>query len=147
MPFDATTRTNRAIPFAFEDYPELVDWSGRALHPHKRGFIAEDRPKILDRLGFDSDTFIEYGGRLLKEFGNAVGAPESIAHYYARRQSKYLRGFPAGKKNVRRRSRGVNIGPQQLSVFNKPAQGLSVKPEHPVFLTRFPPQMPRTPAP
>ena len=41
MPFDATGRTNWAIPFAFDDYLELVDWSGRAVHPHKRGFIAE----------------------------------------------------------------------------------------------------------
>ena len=98
MPFDATARANWAIPFGFEDYLELVDWSGRALHPHKRGFIAEHRPKILDRLGFDGDMFIEYGGRLLKEFGSAIGSPESIAHYCARRQSKYLRGVRLARK-------------------------------------------------
>ncbi len=31
MPFDATARTPWAVPFAFEDYLELVDWTGRAL--------------------------------------------------------------------------------------------------------------------
>lgn len=28
MPFDATARTPWAIPFAFTDYLELVDWTG-----------------------------------------------------------------------------------------------------------------------
>jgi hypothetical protein len=39
MPFDATARTPWAVPFAFEDYLELVDWTGRALRADKRGHI------------------------------------------------------------------------------------------------------------
>jgi hypothetical protein len=39
MPFDATARTPWAVPFAFEDYLELVDWTGRALRSDKRGRI------------------------------------------------------------------------------------------------------------
>ncbi len=31
MPFDATARTPWAVPFAFDDYLELVDWTGRAI--------------------------------------------------------------------------------------------------------------------
>jgi hypothetical protein len=83
--------------YSLNEY-ELVDWSGRTLHPHKRGFIAENRPKILDRLGFDGETFISYAGRLLKEFGTAVGAPDAITRYCARRQSKYLRGVRLARK-------------------------------------------------
>lgn len=32
MPFDATAQAPWAVPFAFEDYLDLVDWTGRALH-------------------------------------------------------------------------------------------------------------------
>ncbi|MGH8498461.1 MAG: hypothetical protein ACRERV_06625 [Methylococcales bacterium] len=39
MPFDATGQTSRAIPFEFDDYLEPVDWTGRAIHPGKRGQI------------------------------------------------------------------------------------------------------------
>jgi hypothetical protein len=31
-------------PFAFEDYLELVDTVGRAVHPAKRGFILNQTP-------------------------------------------------------------------------------------------------------
>ncbi len=47
MPFDATARTPWAVPFAFEDYLELVDWTGRALRSDERGHIAARHPHIL----------------------------------------------------------------------------------------------------
>jgi REP element-mobilizing transposase RayT len=46
MPFDATGQTPWAVPFALEDYVELVDWGGRVLHPGKKGRIAAGQPKI-----------------------------------------------------------------------------------------------------
>jgi hypothetical protein len=78
MPFDATGRTAWAIPFAFEDYLELVDWTGRALHPKKKGLIAAHQPKILERIGVDGEAFIAFATRFLKEFGSAVGAPAAL---------------------------------------------------------------------
>jgi hypothetical protein len=55
MPFDAVAQTPWAIPFAFEDYLELVDWTGRAFVAGKRGQIPAGYPKILDRLGIDGE--------------------------------------------------------------------------------------------
>ncbi len=98
MPFDATGQTPWAIPFAFDDYLELVDWTGRALRPDKRGHIAAHQPKILDRLGIDGGRFIAYADRLLKEFGTAVGAPQALVSLCARRQAKYLRGVRAARE-------------------------------------------------
>ena len=37
MPFDATSRMAAAIPFAFDDYLELVDTTGRVIREDKRG--------------------------------------------------------------------------------------------------------------
>jgi len=57
MPFDATAQTPWAVPFAFEDYLELVDWTGRALRADKPGYIEAREPKILVRLGIDGERF------------------------------------------------------------------------------------------
>ena len=98
MPFDATSQTPWAIPFAFDDYLELVDWTGRAIRSGKRGRIPSGHPGILDRLGIDPERFIGYSERLLKAFGTAVGAPAAMANLCARRQTKYLRGIQAARR-------------------------------------------------
>jgi len=98
MPFDATGRTPWAIPFDFRDYLELVDWTGRAIRPEKRGFIPENAPKILGRLGIEPRQFIEYSGRMLKVFGTAVGAPERMVALCAKRQTRFLWGLRASRR-------------------------------------------------
>jgi len=97
MPFDATEQLPWAVPFAFADYLELVDWTGRALRADKPGYIKAQEPKILARLGMDGERFVGYSERLLKAFGTAVGAPASLTNLCARRQAKYLRGIRAAR--------------------------------------------------
>jgi len=98
MPFDATARTPWAIPFAWHDYLERVEWTGKAVHPHKRGHLPEGVPSILQRLGFNGSQFIRYASRLLKEFGLAIGKPEALADLSARRHLKYLRGIRVARR-------------------------------------------------
>jgi len=98
MPFDATSRTPWAVPFAFEDYLELVDWTGRAIRSDKRGHVLSRHPRVLDRIGIDPERFIVYSERLLKAFGTAVGAPAALTSLSARRQTKYLHGIRAARQ-------------------------------------------------
>ncbi len=98
MPFDATARALWAIPIAFDDYLELVDWTGRLVRSDKRGFISQDQPKILPRLGIDAETFILHAGKLLKEFGSAVGAPTALANLSAHRQTRFLLGMRVARQ-------------------------------------------------
>lgn len=97
MTFDGTTRLRAAIPFAFEDYLDLVEITGRSLHPGKRGLIAERVPKLLERLGIDPERFIDSAANLMKQFGSAVGAPAHLTELCAQRQVKYLRGINAAR--------------------------------------------------
>jgi hypothetical protein len=97
MPFDATGRFRQGIPFSFEDYLELVDTVGRTIRTDKKGYIPEATPKILIRLDIDTDTFIEHASRFLKEFGHAIGRPESMVAHAAKRQTKYLRGIKTAR--------------------------------------------------
>ncbi len=103
MPFDATGREAWAIPYAWADYLELVETLGRCLHPLKRGIIPQRTPKLLERLGVDTEAFIEHGTMFLKEFGHAVGKPASLIELAARRQAKFLRGMSAAKSVFEKR--------------------------------------------
>lgn len=98
MPFDATGRTSWAVPFGWEDYAELVDWTGRQLRPNKKGCIPQNTPELLARIGIDSEAFIAMASTFLQEFGSAVGAPEQMAKLCERRQTKFLRGMCAARK-------------------------------------------------
>jgi hypothetical protein len=97
LPFAPSEIFAAGIPFAFDDYLELVDTVGRAVHPNKRGFIPDKTPAILLRLEIDVETFIEYANDFLKEFGSAVGTPHMLLDLAASRQSRSLRGMSAAR--------------------------------------------------
>jgi hypothetical protein len=45
------------IPFAYQDYLELVDWTGRFIRNDKRGFIESQLPPILNRLNINPERW------------------------------------------------------------------------------------------
>lgn len=93
MPFEATENLSTSIPYAFDDYLELVEYLGKAIHPTKRGFTPESLPKILERLNIDPETFIEHAATSLCEFGSAVGIPGNLMALAAARQKRHLHGI------------------------------------------------------
>ena len=44
MPFDATGRTPWAMPFGWQDYAELVDWTGRRVPVIKDTHLVDSPP-------------------------------------------------------------------------------------------------------
>lgn len=48
----------RSIPFEWFEYLTLVDWTGRAVDPKKRGHIESRAPSIVTRLGFDEEAWM-----------------------------------------------------------------------------------------
>jgi len=98
MPFDTTGRTPWAVPFGWHDYAELVDWTGRLVHPHKKGCMAQGSPALLARLGVEAEAFIAMASTFLQEFGSAVGAPVQMAQLCARRQTRFLHGMRAARR-------------------------------------------------
>ena len=98
MPFDATGRFEQAIPFGLQEYIELVDTMGRAVHPAKRGAIPATTPPILARLGMDAQGFINAADHFFKDFASAVGTPAKLIEIAARRQQRALRGLAAARR-------------------------------------------------
>ena len=104
MPFDATGSMATAIPFAFDDYLELVDATGRVIREGKRGFIPGQTPRLLERLALDADQFIATAGRMMRQFGSAIGTPTHITDLCVARQTRYLRGMGTARVLFERRA-------------------------------------------
>ena len=60
------------IPFSFADYLSLVDATGRVVRPDKRCGIDWGAPPILERLGLDSDSWVDLVTGIEKDFGAAL---------------------------------------------------------------------------
>jgi hypothetical protein len=60
MDFSGRLDDDHGLPCDLKDYLELVDWSGRAIHPHKRCRIADQQPKILQRLQIEPTALLSY---------------------------------------------------------------------------------------
>jgi hypothetical protein len=104
MPFDATGRMATAIPFAFDDYLEVVDATGRVIREDNRGFIPGETPRMLERLAIDPEQFIATAGPMLHQFGSAIGTPTHITELCVARQARYLRGIGTARALFERRA-------------------------------------------
>jgi REP element-mobilizing transposase RayT len=62
-----------SIPFTFNDYLHLVDWTGRSIRNDKRGAIDPSLPPILLRLNIDQDAWTEAMRPKGNVFGRAMG--------------------------------------------------------------------------
>ncbi len=93
MPFADTGFSEISIPFGFTEYLELVDWTGRAIRKENAGYIDDAKPKIFGRLNMDVKGFMAFADCFLKEFGHAVGAPQSLINLCAGRNIRHLKGI------------------------------------------------------
>jgi hypothetical protein len=104
MPFDATGRMAAAIPFAFDDYLELVDSTGRVIREDKRGYIPGETPRVLERLNIDPEQFIATTARMLDLFSTAIGTPEHLTAHCVARNVAFLRGMGAARALFERKA-------------------------------------------
>ena len=67
-----------AIPFALQDYIELVDITGRAIRDNKSGHIDNHFPPILQRLKIDSETWLHIATTFEDSFDPWIGPSEQV---------------------------------------------------------------------
>jgi len=82
----------KALAFSFKDYLELVDWTGRALRPDKRGAIKENAPKILARLNVSEAAWLQLVPDVEKRFTHALGRKEAMMAFANKFDLSWLRG-------------------------------------------------------
>jgi len=93
QPFQDSPANAQTIPFNFSDYLELVDWTGRAVRPDKRGAISSQQPPILIRLGIDARQFIRHmKPRPHSGFHRVIGKLDRIKHAAENFGMKFFKG-------------------------------------------------------
>jgi hypothetical protein len=70
--------SNAFPPIAVADYVALVDFTGRQLHPAKRGRIAATEPPALRRLGLDAEHWTLQVKGIASGYWRAVGAVDEL---------------------------------------------------------------------
>ena len=93
--FSGGFNTQKDIPFDEIDYFVLSDWTGRAVHPRKKGAIPEGLPTLLTRLDIPKERWIETVVSYEKHFSDYVGQEVNMRIAGASRGMKWLRGLRA----------------------------------------------------
>jgi hypothetical protein len=77
--FPAPRASNKGfVTLTLDAYLELLDWTGRQLHPDKKGAIPADTPPILERLGIKVTGWLELVDKVCQWFGVAIGRVEQL---------------------------------------------------------------------
>ena len=74
-------------------YLELVDWTGRQLHPGKRGVIASAVPPVLERLHARPQQWLTRVPATESRYWRAIGSIEALTRLAATRGQRWLRGI------------------------------------------------------
>jgi REP element-mobilizing transposase RayT len=88
------------IPFALDDYLALVDATGRAIVGQTKGYIPDELPDILQRLGLNNDTWLNQIKYFDKWYYKAIGTVDNLKKYCKSIEQKYIKGLPKRKLPV-----------------------------------------------
>lgn len=98
MRFSHKLDDQHRIPFPLKDYLALVDWSGRAIRPNKKGHIPPDTPPILVRLGMVPGNLLDYLQTKPDTFICALGPVSRIRHMAHSLGLSFMRGISLAKE-------------------------------------------------
>ena len=74
-------------------YLELVDWTGRALHPGKTGVIDTDAQQIIRRLGLQPTQWCLQVPAIERHYARAIGQFETLMDAATAAGCRWLRGI------------------------------------------------------
>jgi putative transposase len=100
LPFVEAMRegSTAGIPFNLQDYLDLLDTTGRAVHPDRRGAIPATSPRLLACLGLAPGEWVRSVAELHARFLLFVGAPHRLSAVAARRGWRWIRGQSAARR-------------------------------------------------
>jgi hypothetical protein len=84
---------DNAIPYYLSDYIALVDYTGKSIHPNKRGIIDNDLPDILKRLEIAPDSWIDELKAYRTDGITAVGTVTQLKTFCKNVKKKFSVGF------------------------------------------------------
>ena len=93
-PFSGPDNRTDPDPIAcdFNNYLQLLDWTGRAILPNKRGFIAEDMPPILARLNINAEQWLKQHHQLQNHYPHFMGHWQSLQKACRQLKRRWIKG-------------------------------------------------------
>ncbi len=85
---------DNAIGYELDDYLALVDATGRAIIAENKGYIPDDLPDILQRIGLNSAIWLDEIKYFDKWYYKAIGTIEKLKKYCKFLGQKYIKGLP-----------------------------------------------------
>lgn len=86
------------IPYRLDDYLELVDWTGRAIRPHNRGFIDDRLPPIIQRLNINAEAWRLAMRPRGNVFGRAMGRLDHLRLHANTLGQSWVRGLQRAER-------------------------------------------------
>lgn len=80
------------IPFSLKDYIDLVEWTGRAIHPSKHGCISAELPPIFKRLKISPEEWTDLALNFEKHFTNWVGSESKLQQVCESKGMRHVHG-------------------------------------------------------
>jgi len=97
MPFQAGRTGVPVLPYRFQDYLMLVDWTGRAIREDKRGAIDSGLPSIIQRLNIDADAWQLAMRPRGNVFGRAMGRLDHLRLHAKTLGQSWIKGLRAAE--------------------------------------------------
>ena len=97
-PFSGHADDRQGIPYHYADYLELVEWAGRAIRSDKKDYIPPDTPPILQQLGMEPNSLLDYVGQKPETFLVALGPAHRLRLFAHSLGQKFVRGMVQGRR-------------------------------------------------
>ena len=92
------TNAPASIPFTFDDYCQLIDWTGRAIRNDKRGYIPNHIQSLLKQLGIKPEYWLDTVQHFGSRFPRMMGRVDRLKKTVERFEQHWCRGVWYGKK-------------------------------------------------
>ncbi len=89
---DGDNANSQGIPFCFNEYLKLIDWSGRAIRTNKSGSIPPNLSPILKRLHLEPETWMSQVNHFGKRYFRVAGSANKIKTLALKIGLKWMNG-------------------------------------------------------
>jgi len=91
--FMGSSQSSDGIAYTLADYLELTDWTGRSKRKDKSGYIPDDEPKIIHKLGINADIWQETVNSFTEHFYTFIGPEDKMNDICLKQKKKWLTGI------------------------------------------------------
>jgi len=95
--FSNGSNIKEGIPYSLKDYFELADWTGRAIIEDKKGYIPQDEPKLIHKLGINCEIWLDTVKKYNRSHPVFIGSEAQLNKICQNLGKKWLSGIKTSR--------------------------------------------------